>query len=123
MSRGRALRVQWSVLQPLEIEPIDFTQQFDKSLGAMGESRFALGGACQRRITDRSGASSVIDVSAAVTVDDVLKKINTSLDISVRATLQGDKIVLTDTTGREFSERGERIRPQRENHLWRRTQK
>ena len=37
------------------------------------------------RITDRSGASSVIDISSAVTLDDVIKKINTSLDISVRA--------------------------------------
>ncbi|HSV13992.1 MAG TPA: flagellar cap protein FliD N-terminal domain-containing protein, partial [Tepidisphaeraceae bacterium] len=54
----------------------------------------------QFRITDRSGASSVIDTSADVTVDDVLRKINTSLDVSVRATLQGDKIVLNDTSGK-----------------------
>lgn len=57
----------------------------------------------QFRITDRSGATSVIDASAAVTVDDVLKKINTSLDVSVRATLNGDKIVLTDTSGKTTS--------------------
>lgn len=51
------------------------------------------------RITDRSGSSAVIDISAAVTLDDVIKKINTSLDIGVRASVDGDKIVLKDTTG------------------------
>jgi len=52
------------------------------------------------RITDRSGRSTVIDASAAVTLDDVVKKINTSLDVSVKATLSSDGIVLTDGTGR-----------------------
>ncbi|MGB7160979.1 MAG: flagellar filament capping protein FliD [Tepidisphaeraceae bacterium] len=51
------------------------------------------------RITDRSGATSVIDVSAAVSMDDVIKKINTSLEVNVRATLDGDRVVLTDRTG------------------------
>lgn len=53
----------------------------------------------QFRISDRSGKTSVIDISAAVSLDDVVKKINTSLDVSVKATVQGDKLVLTDTTG------------------------
>jgi flagellar hook-associated protein 2 len=57
----------------------------------------------QFRITDRSGASTVIDTTGAVTIDDVIKKINTSLDVSVRATIQGDKIVLTDTSGKTTS--------------------
>jgi flagellar hook-associated protein 2 len=57
----------------------------------------------QFKITDRSGATAVIDTTAAVTLDDVVKKINTSLDISVRASLDGDKIVLTDTTGKTAS--------------------
>src|SRR4051812_12471306 len=43
------------------------------------------------RITDRSGASAVIDASAAVTVDDVVKQINTSLGVTVRATVDGDR--------------------------------
>jgi len=51
------------------------------------------------RISDRSGATAVIDTSAAVTLDDVVKKINTSLDIGVRASVDGDRIVLKDTTG------------------------
>jgi flagellar hook-associated protein 2 len=55
------------------------------------------------KITDRSGATAVIDTTAAVSLDDVLKKINTNLDISVKATLDGDKIVLSDTTGKTAS--------------------
>jgi flagellar hook-associated protein 2 len=51
------------------------------------------------RITDGGGNSAVIDVSAAVSIDDVIKKINTSLDISVRASVDGDSLKLTDTSG------------------------
>jgi flagellar hook-associated protein 2 len=51
------------------------------------------------RITDRSGKSAVIDVTSAVTINDVLKKINTALDVSVRAAATGDEITLTDISG------------------------
>jgi flagellar hook-associated protein 2 len=51
------------------------------------------------RLTDCSGASAVIDITAAVTVDDVIRKINTSLDVSIRASISGDRIVLTDLSG------------------------
>jgi flagellar hook-associated protein 2 len=51
------------------------------------------------RITDGSGHSAVIDTTAAVSVSDVIKKINTSLDISVRASISGDQIKLTDNSG------------------------
>lgn len=51
------------------------------------------------RITDRSGKTAVIDATAAVTIDDVVKKINTSLEIGVRASVKGDQLVLTDLTG------------------------
>ncbi len=51
------------------------------------------------RITDRSGNSAIIDTTNAVSLDDVIKKINTSLDISVRASISGDKLVLTDKSG------------------------
>lgn len=54
----------------------------------------------QFRITDRGGMTSVIDTTAAVTVDDVVKKINNALETSVRASVDGDRIVLTDLTGR-----------------------
>ncbi|MGH7178595.1 MAG: flagellar cap protein FliD N-terminal domain-containing protein, partial [Tepidisphaeraceae bacterium] len=52
------------------------------------------------RITDRSGASASIDISASVTLDDVVRRINTSLGIAVKASLSGDQIVLTDLTGK-----------------------
>jgi flagellar hook-associated protein 2 len=50
------------------------------------------------RITDRSGKSAVIDMGSAVTLDDVVKKINTALDISVKAQVVGDRLKLTDLT-------------------------
>ncbi|HVT89560.1 MAG TPA: flagellar filament capping protein FliD [Tepidisphaeraceae bacterium] len=55
------------------------------------------------KLTDHSGATAVIDTTAAVTLDDVIKKINTNLDISVKATISGDQIVLTDQTGKSAS--------------------
>src|SRR5437588_11752296 len=55
------------------------------------------------RITDRTGASAVIDTTAAVNLQDVIKKINTSLDIQVHAALDGDHIVLTDVSGKTAS--------------------
>lgn len=53
----------------------------------------------QFRIIDRAGNSTIIDTSDAVTLEDVLKKINTSLDVSVKASISNNAIVLTDTTG------------------------
>ncbi len=53
----------------------------------------------QFRITDASGKTEVIDTTSDITVDDVLKQINTSLDVSVNASVQGNQIVLTDTSG------------------------
>ena len=55
------------------------------------------------RITDRSGATAVIDTTAAVTLDDVVRQINTSLGVSVRATVDGDRLLLTDLTGKTAS--------------------
>lgn len=51
------------------------------------------------RITDRSGQSGLVDISTAVTLDDVVKKINTNLDISVRAEVSGNTLKITDLTG------------------------
>jgi flagellar hook-associated protein 2 len=53
----------------------------------------------QFRITDKSGRTGVIDLSTAVTVDDAIKKINNSLDVSVRATLGPNGLVINDTSG------------------------
>ena len=57
----------------------------------------------QFRITDRSGASAVIDTSSAVTLDDVVNDINTATDISVRASISNNHLVLTDTSGKTTS--------------------
>ncbi len=51
------------------------------------------------RVTDRSGSSADIDLSTAVTVDDVLKAINQRSEINVTASVQGGHLVLTDNTG------------------------
>ena len=57
----------------------------------------------QFRITDRSGASAVIDTSDAVSIQDVIKKINTALEVQVKASLKGDQIELNDLTGKAVS--------------------
>jgi flagellar hook-associated protein 2 len=55
------------------------------------------------RITDRSGASAEIDLSAVRTVDDVLEAINANTNVDVIATTGGDRIRLIDQTGQTFS--------------------
>lgn len=55
------------------------------------------------RITDRSGRSTVVDISGAFTLDDVVKRINTSLDVAVKAEITGDKLTLTDLSGQSVS--------------------
>lgn len=51
------------------------------------------------RITDGNGASKVIDLSLAVTVDDILAKINQEDGIQVEAEAWGDGIRLKDQSG------------------------
>lgn len=51
------------------------------------------------RITDRSGNSADIDLRAARTVDDFLRAVNYSEDIEVTVSVDGDRFVLTDTSG------------------------
>ncbi|MGE0607682.1 MAG: flagellar filament capping protein FliD [Pirellulales bacterium] len=51
------------------------------------------------RITDRSGATAVVDLTTARNVNDVLQAVNNNTNISVRATVDGDRIVLQDLTG------------------------
>ncbi len=65
--------------------------------GGEGVSRGAF------RITDRSGNTGVVDISSAYSLDDVVRKINTSLDISVKAAVSGDQLVITDLTGQSIS--------------------
>jgi flagellar hook-associated protein 2 len=56
------------------------------------------------KITDRSGATATIDTSNAVTLQDVVTDINTATGINVKATVNGDHIVLIDETGKTSSD-------------------
>ncbi len=51
------------------------------------------------RITDRSGNAATVDLSRAVTVDDVINEINNASGVSVTASIDGDKLRITDNTG------------------------
>jgi len=51
------------------------------------------------RITDRTGASAVVDLRFAQDMDDVLKAINQADGISVHAQAVGDRLRLEDTSG------------------------
>ncbi len=55
------------------------------------------------RITDRSGASAVIDLSNAQNIDDVVQAINSAGTIDVTASTDDGHIVLTDNTGQSNS--------------------
>jgi len=55
------------------------------------------------RITDRGGASTEIDLTAAQTIDDVLDAINSASGINVTASTRGGSIRLTDHTGQTAS--------------------
>ncbi len=54
-------------------------------------------------ITDRSGAEAQIDLSAVLSVDDVIKAINSNTTIDVTAEAHGDGLRLTDNTGQTVS--------------------
>jgi flagellar hook-associated protein 2 len=51
------------------------------------------------RVTDRSGATTIVDLSFARTVDDVLTAISENTEINVTATAVGDTFKLTDNSG------------------------
>lgn len=61
--------------------------------GGQGVARGAI------TITDRSGASAKIDLTAAQTIDDVVNAINQATGVRVQAAVNGDGLVLTDKTG------------------------
>ena len=50
----------------------------------------------QFRIIDASGKSDVINTGSDITLDDVVSQINTSLNVSVKASIQNNKLVLSD---------------------------
>lgn len=51
------------------------------------------------RITDRSGASQVVDLSKTLTVEEVLEAINDASGINVTARVKGDRLEIVDNTG------------------------
>lgn len=51
------------------------------------------------RITDRSGNTSLVDLSAVVNVDDVVDTINRTTGVNVVAAIDGDRLTVTDATG------------------------
>lgn len=50
-------------------------------------------------ITDRAGGAAEVDLSTAITVDDVLNRINAASGVQVRASVDGDRLVLDDLSG------------------------
>lgn len=50
-------------------------------------------------ITDRSGATATVNLSAAQTIDDVVNDINQTTGIHVQASISGNSLVLTDKSG------------------------
>jgi flagellar hook-associated protein 2 len=56
------------------------------------------------RITDRSGASAVINLTNAQNINDVVQDINSAGTINVTASTQDGQIVLTDNTGQTVSD-------------------
>ncbi|MDA7951817.1 MAG: flagellar filament capping protein FliD, partial [Pirellulaceae bacterium] len=55
------------------------------------------------KITDRAGNSEEVDLRFIKTIDDVVSAINSTSGIDVTATVSGDSIKLTDTTGQTTS--------------------
>ncbi len=94
-----------SVTQPLSAGKIQISHgprlddgiSLDQLNGGQGIQRGKI------RITDRSGSSAAIDLSYAQTIDDVLSAINDNDTIQVTATVDGDRIKLTDTSGQTTS--------------------
>lgn len=72
---------------------LDADTSLEKLNGEVGVKRGSI------RITDRSGTSGDIDLSKALTTNDVLQAINTNTMIDVTAAVSGDNFVLTDSSG------------------------
>ncbi len=51
------------------------------------------------RVTDKSGGTSVVDITGATTLDDVIKKINTAQGVNVKATIDDNGLHITDASG------------------------
>lgn len=76
---------------------LDSQTQLNNLNGGQGFSRGSI------KITDRSGATATIDLSTAVTLNDVINQINNAQGINVSASVQGGHLVLADHTGQTTS--------------------
>jgi flagellar hook-associated protein 2 len=72
---------------------VDGVAQLASLNGGAGVARGSI------KITDRSGTSSTIDLSNAVSIQDVVNTINSSSGANVTATISDDHLVLTDNSG------------------------
>lgn len=53
----------------------------------------------QIRIVDRAGGAATVDLTAAITIGDVVRAINDQSSTAVRARVSGDRLILEDQTG------------------------
>lgn len=51
------------------------------------------------RITDASGATAVVDLTSAITIDDVIDTINEASGVNVFAQVDGDRLTVADASG------------------------
>lgn len=72
---------------------VDSSRSLDELNGGAGVQRGRI------RVTDRSGASAIVDLSFARNVDDVLRAISNDSTINVTAVANGDAIQLFDNSG------------------------
>ncbi|MCL2645977.1 MAG: flagellar filament capping protein FliD [Phycisphaerales bacterium] len=72
---------------------LDDSLSLSKLNGGSGVSRGSI------RITDKSGASTLLDLSQAVDVNDVVNTINSATGVRVHASVDNDHLVLTDLSG------------------------
>jgi flagellar hook-associated protein 2 len=98
MSRGFAS----SSLEPMNLDELRFEWgqgniARDVSLDAINGGRGVDRGSI--RVTDRSGNETVIDLSLATTINEVLDTINNSSDVSVRMEISSNRLVVRDLSG------------------------
>ncbi len=55
------------------------------------------------KITDSAGNTAIVDLSTAVTIDDVVSAINDNGSANVTASIAGDRLTVTDDAGATFS--------------------
>ncbi len=51
------------------------------------------------QITDRTGDSAEIDLSTAISIDEVIERINSASGVAVQASVDGDRLVIEDVSG------------------------